>query len=127
MEVEALKATEGLIQSFGFPVAMVLVLLGAMGLVFRAVKGFLDKKDTEAVNRETRLVTRLEGVENDFRAFMNTTAQESARAINRMAEATESLQDQGKKSEDATRILTEAVKDLRRDLGSSDRRRAIGA
>lgn len=134
MEAElAAKTTQNLIESLGFPVAMVVVLLGAMLLVARALKGWIEKKDIEAIAREQGLSAEIKQVrEQQVAAFTGALSQNTT-AMNRMAEAADRMME----SDESTRTVLinvdqtmklnqQTMEQVRRDLlGSSDRRRAV--
>ena len=127
MEEAAAHTAQGLIESLGFPIAMVVILLGAMFIVARAIKGWIDKKDVEAITREARYADKLDAVQADFHAFQTATAKDCSAAMNRMADIGEGLKEQGAETKTMVAALNETMRDVRRELqGSSDRRRAVG-
>lgn len=75
------------VKDLGFPIAICLVLLYAIWKGAEVVLSMLQKRNDEALAREQLLSSRLNTVETEFRGFMNTTAKESASAMNRVADA----------------------------------------
>lgn len=120
------EVAQGWIQTLGFPIAMVLVLLAAMMFAARAIKGWIDAKDQQSQEREDRMSKRLDFVQDEFSEFQKTTARDCAAAMNRLADIGEDLKEQGQETKTLILQTNETMRDVRRELmGSSDRRKAV--
>lgn len=120
------------VKEFGYPVALTFVLLYAIYKGVVVVVGMIEKRNQEALTRETNIGTRLSQVEGEFRAYMETTAKESTAAMNRMADAADRMID----SDDQTRTVLlstqqslesnrKVLEEFKREFGSSDRLNAV--
>ena len=82
-------------QNFGFPIALVIVLLGAMGWIAKKAWEYVKKRDDEAVRLRDQFIAYLQQnhveltgaiLENATAAKENATAlKENAAALNRFA------------------------------------------
>lgn len=82
-------------QNFGFPIALVIVLLGAMGWIAKKAWEYVKKRDDEAVRLRDQFIAYLQQnhveltgaiLENASAAKENATAlKENAAALNRFA------------------------------------------
>lgn len=81
--VELAKAMQGLVESFGFPVAICVVLLIAIWWAAKAIKGWIERNDAEAMDREMRLAKRLDQVQDAFTEALRSTIDKTQTALSR--------------------------------------------
>ena len=119
---------ENLVKSLGFPVAIVVVLLLAMWVAARAIKGWVEIKGKEDREREIRLSHRLDVVQDAFTKALEETIGKTHVALNRNSGVMERLVETNQHTQVCLVKVDSTLVAVRRrfELGSGDSQKAVG-